>query len=107
MRLTDGWKSSITKDGETVNFFFRNPTNEETNEFMAKRFEVKEAGQIADNSPAERAALFDKLLVRVENLEGVDGTPIAGPDRSAEIPAEWKGPIIFKRFEDFKVNEKN
>jgi hypothetical protein len=107
MRLTAEWKSTVTQEGETATFYFRNPTNKELSDFLDDRYELGRKGKVSDHTLAARSEFFDKLLKRVENLEGEDGTPITGPDRAADIPVNWKGNIIFRHFEDIEVDEKN
>lgn len=107
MKLSAEHKVGITIGDETVNFILRKPTNKELNDFLAERFEVGRKGKMKDHSLQARVDFFDTLLVRVENLEGPDGTPITGPDRKEEIPPNWKAAVIFKEFEDIEISEKN
>lgn len=114
MKLTKEWKAVVTAGEESATFFFRTPTNEEINDFLAKRYGMSShaSGENVESAMFKRAAqarvdFFDALLTRVETLEGSDGTPITGPDRAAEIPVEWKPPIIVRKFESYTVDVKN
>ena len=106
-KLLNEIKASVElSDGDAV-FTLRKPTNEELNNFLAKRYEVSRKGKdVRDNSLQSRVELFDQLLVKVENLEDGNGQPITTADK-AQIPANWKADIIFKSFEDNEITIKN
>ena len=106
MKLKKEIKIALTIAEESVLFTLRKPTNEELNEFLGERYEVEKKGKLKDKSLTARVALFDTLLTGVENLTDENDNPI-GPDRKAEIPANWKGSVIFKAFEDMEIDEKN
>lgn len=106
MKLKKEIKIALTIGNESVLFTLRKPTNEELNEFLGERYEVEKKGKLKDKSLTARVALFDTLLVGVDNLTDENDNPI-GPDRKDEIPANWKGSVIFKAFEDMEIDEKN
>ncbi len=83
----------------------REPTNKEWNEFEAERYSVGKRNRMKDNSGPARCALFDTLLVRVENLEDSDGQITVSS--SARIPSRLKTQIIFDAFETQEIDIKN
>lgn len=106
MKLTNEHRVALNFGDEQVVFTLRNPSNKELNDFMASRWDIKRRGKLKDNTIEARAALFDKLLTGVENLEDTAGVPI-GPDRPGEIPENWKSSVIFQLFEEVEIEEKN
>ncbi len=104
MKLLKELKIPITVGGETATFTLRQPTKKELNTFMASRYEVGRRGKMRDNSLDARIDLFDSLLIGVENLEDASGAPIT-PDRTDEIPDNWKSAVIFQAFEDIEIGE--
>ncbi len=87
----------VVKVGEDGKLVLRNPTNKEWNEFEAERYSVGKRNRMKDNSGPAREALFDLLLIKVENLEDGEG-PITIETKS-RIPARIKSQIIFDAFE--------
>ncbi len=84
----------------------REPTNKEWNEFEAERYPIGKRNRLKDNSGTARQALFDKLLIRIENLEDNEG--IITLETKDRIPARLKGKIIFDAFEsDLDIDVKN
>ena len=108
-KLKNELTASVMLGDEKVLLSFRAPTNEELNDFMAKRHEVsagKRNIKVRDNSLVARAEFFDKLLTKVENLEDSEGKPIT-PERKELIPSTWKNDIVFRLFEDTEIDTKN
>ncbi len=98
--------TSVIKVGdEEVIVTLRKPTNKELNEFLAARYEVGRKNRMKDNSHVARVELFDKLVVKIENLEDESGPVDAG--RKEAFPANWKNDIVFKSFEDNEIEVKN
>jgi hypothetical protein len=106
MKLSSEHRVGITVGDETFISILRNPTNKELNDFLEERYELGRKGKVKDHSLQARICFYDLLLTGVENLEAPDGSPVT-PDRKDLIPANWKGAVIFKEFEDIDVNEKN
>jgi len=102
MKFTKEISVQVEDDGLVV---FREPTNEEWNDFAAERYPVGRHAKMKDNSSAARANLFDKLAVRFENLND-DAGPI-GIDDKARIPMRFKAETIFNAFEQNEINLKN
>jgi len=103
IKLSSETKVSLLLQGdESVDFYFRKPTNKELNDFLDSRYEMGRRGKMKDNSIQARVDFFDLILTRVENLAGEDGMPIT-PDRKDEIPSNWKAAAIYKAFEDLDV----
>ncbi len=75
----------------------REPTNKEWNEFEMERYSVGKRNRMKDNSGPARCALFDLLLVRIENLEDSEGQITV--ESKARIPSRLKTQIIFDAFE--------
>jgi hypothetical protein len=102
MKLTPSWDAKVIQDGETATFTFRTPTNKELSEFIN---DIMGTGK---NVTGIREAFFDSLLTGVDNLDGLDKTPIT-VKRTGEIPVNWKAMIVSRRFEivTVKVSEKN
>jgi len=93
------------KVGEDGLIVLRKPTNKEWNDFDAARYPVSR-NKIKNHAIEARAELFDKLVVRIENLEDDQG-PIT-LETKARIPDRHKGVIIFKAFEtDEEIEVKN
>ena len=84
----------IGEDGLVV---LREPTNKEWNLFEAERYPLGRNQKLRNNATAARAALFDRLVVRIENVEDASG-PI-GMDGIARIPERVKSDIVFRAFE--------
>ncbi|MBM2838803.1 MAG: hypothetical protein HW415_1428 [Deltaproteobacteria bacterium] len=89
-RLTQGIKAVVEVGDEAVTLTLREPSPQELNDFLSKR-----QHRLVDS----RLEFFNLLLIRVENLENTDGTPITA-DQKELIPVTWKNDIIFRRFED-------
>lgn len=75
----------------------REPTIKEWNEFTSERYPVGKRNQMKDNSSAARLSLFDKLLIRIENIEDDQG--VITLETKDRIPARMKVQIIFDAFE--------
>ncbi len=103
-RLPKERKATVMLQGEEVLFTFREPTNEELNDFLTSRFELKGKGP-KDTSVAARCDFFDLLLVKVENLEDEQGE--VTPERKDRIPSNWKQDMIMQLFEATEINVKN
>lgn len=84
--------------GTDAAFVLRNPTDQEYNDYYAERFEK-------NNIVRARAALFDELLVEVENLEDDDG--VIGIEQKDRIPAKLKAEAVFIAFDRDEVDLKN
>lgn len=84
------------KVGEDGLIVLRRPTNAEWNKFEADRYPLHR-NKVTNAGLEARCALFDKLLVEVENVEDNQGPiTVEGKDR---IPNSMKGEIIFQAFE--------
>jgi hypothetical protein len=105
-KLTTELHASVKVGGEEVLFTFRQPTNKELNEFLGKRYELRGAKRLSDNSLNARTGFFDLLLTDIRNLEDDQGAAIT-PERAELIPATWKNDLIFKLFEDNEIEIKN
>lgn len=105
-KLSTELSASVKVGGEEVLFTFRQPSNKELNEFLTKRYELRGAKRMSDNSLNARGQFFDLLLTGIKNLEDEKGDPIT-LERSELIPATWKNDIIFKLFEDNEIEIKN
>ena len=93
-KLSNEIEVKVGPDGLLV---LRNPTNKEWNCFEADRYPVGKRNRMKDNSGSARVALFDLLLVRIENIEdGVGPITIETKDR---FPGRMKSQIIFDAFE--------
>ena len=103
MKLKNKTTAIVNVGNEKVVFVLKRPTNQEVNEFQAKRFDVDK------NDIQGRIKLledyFDSLLISVENLE--DETGIVTVDRKDAIPANWKQDIIAKLELDTQIDIKN
>lgn len=97
--------ATLSVGDEEVEFIFREPSNEEQNKFIAKRYEVKR-NKMKDNSLAARVEFFDLLLTGVNNLVDDKEKPIT-PARKELIPNRWKDKLVFRLFEDDEVEVKN
>ena len=104
-KLTKERKVEVMVNGEPCFFTLRQPTNEEFNKFSGSRWKGGRRGSMEDCAVKVRCELFDKLLVKVEDLEDESG-PIAvdGKDR---IPVNIKSAVVFELFEVGEVSEKN
>ncbi len=94
MKLTGSYIEKVGEDGEIE---LREPTPEEWNQFVADRYPVTRKGKMIDKSGEARCALFDKIAVRVTNLEDNEG-PITMTDLQ-RIPARIKGKAILNQLE--------
>jgi hypothetical protein len=74
----------------------REPTNREWNEFDQARYPITR-NKVKFNATAARSNLFDKLVVRLENIE--DYTGLIGLDGLDRIPDRVKADVVFKAFE--------
>ena len=103
MKLQNKITVTVNVGNEKVIFTLKRPTNQETNEFQAKRFDINK------NDVKARLVLledyFDSLLISVENLE--DEIGIVTIDRKDAIPANWKQDIIAKLELDAQIDIKN
>ena len=98
-------KATVTVGEEEVEFSLREPTNEEQNKFLGKRYKMKR-NKMEDKSLDARVEFFDLLLTGVNNLEDADGKPIT-PERKDLIPNRWKDKVVFRLFEDDDIEIKN
>lgn len=107
MKLTNKIIVKLKAGDETVTIELRRPTNQELNEFQAKRIEVDPQGRkLKDNSNEAREELFDKILVSVENLEDEHGAITV--DRKEAIPSLWKQDIVYSKIEnEVRIDVKN
>lgn len=102
MKIRKEIEVQVGEDGLVV---FREPTNQEWNDFVAERYPVGRHARMKDNSEGARAKLFDKLAVRFEKLEDDAGEiNIDGKDR---IPMRLKASLIFTAFEQNDIDVKN
>ena len=95
-KLTNELEATVKLGGEDVNIYLRNPSNEEMNDFLSKRYDVsanKKGGKVKDNSLLARANFFDNLVSKIENLEDAEGKAITA-ERKELIPSKWKNDII-------------
>ncbi len=107
MKLQNKITVKVNAGSEVVIFELRRPTDQEWNEYQAKRLDAGTGGRVLkDNSNEARIELFDKLLLSVENLE--DDSGIITVDRKDSIPAGWKQDIIFVKVEnEIRIDAKN
>jgi len=98
-------KATVTVGDEEVEFTLREPTNEEQNNFLGKRYELKR-NKMKDKSLDARVEFFDLLLTGVNNLEDAEGKAIT-PKRKDLIPNRWKDKVVFRLFEDDDIEIKN
>lgn len=103
MKLQSKITVTVNVGNEKVIIVLRRPTNQEVNEFQAKRFDIKKEDIKGRLELLED--YFDSLLVSVENLE--DETGIVTVDRKDAIPANWKQDIIAKIELDAQIDIKN
>ena len=103
MKLQNKITVTVNIGNEKVIFVLRRPTNQEVNEFQAKRFDIKKEDIKGRLELLED--YFDSLLVSVENLE--DETGIVTVDRKDAIPANWKQDIVAKLELDAQIDIKN
>jgi hypothetical protein len=82
--------------GEDGLIELREPTNREWNEFDQARYPINR-NKVKYNATAARAGLFDKLVIRLENIE--DGKGKIGLEELDRIPDRVKADVIFKAFE--------
>lgn len=94
-KLTKEIQVKVGEDGLIV---LREPTNKEWNEFEADRYPVGKKNRMKDNSGPARCNLFDKLVVKIENIED-DSGPITLESKD-RFPARFKAQIIFDSFEN-------
>ncbi|MBU1864252.1 MAG: hypothetical protein KKH94_11355 [Candidatus Omnitrophica bacterium] len=106
VKLGSDIKVGLLVGDEEVSFTFREPTNAELNKFLNGRYSMRRGKSIDDKSAESRADFFDLLLIKVENLEDNDGSPIA-PENKDKIPSNWKTTIILEAFETQSVSLKN
>ena len=107
MKLSNTITIKLKAGDETITFDLRRPTNQELNDFQAKRIEVDPQGRkLKDNSNEAREELFDKILLSVENLE--DDIGIITVARKDAIPSLWKQDIIYTKIEnEVRIDTKN
>ncbi|GEM_PF-6311144 len=91
------------KIGEDGLIELREPTNQEWNRFEAERYPIGRNQKLRNNATAARAALFDRLVLRIDNLE--DGQGKLGLDTLDRIPERLKSDIVFKAFESVEQVE--
>ena len=104
MKLQNKITATVTTaNKEVITFVLKRPTNQEINEFQAKRFDIDKADVKARLILLED--YFDSLLLSVENLE--DDTGLVTIDRKDAIPANWKQDIIAKLETDAQIDIKN
>ena len=103
MKLQNKITVTVNIGNEKVIFVLRRPTNQEVNEFQAKRFDIKKEDIKGRLELLED--YFDSLLVSVENLE--DETGIVTVERKDAIPANWKQDIVAKLELDAQIDIKN
>lgn len=82
--------------GEDGLIELREPTNREWNEFDQARYPISR-NKVKFNATAARVNLFDKLVIRLENIEDNNG-PI-GLEELGRIPDRVKADVVFKAFE--------
>ena len=93
------------KVGDDGLIALREPTNREWNDFEAARYPLSR-NKIKNHALEARADLFDKLVVRIENIEDDQG-PIT-LETKERIPDRKKGAIVFQVFEaDAEIEVKN
>ena len=98
MKLSAEIKINIGEDGIVT---LREPTNAEWNNFTAKRYPFGRRGRMIDNSTEARVELFDKLILKIENLEDAQG--LITIETKERMPARIKSSIIFNAFETEEV----
>jgi hypothetical protein len=85
------------ESGDEGYFFLREPTKAEWRFFLRDRYPIKKGVMVNHSSPA-RQALFDKLLLRVENA--CDGKGELTANEKHRIPGKMKEESIFVAFEE-------
>lgn len=103
MKLQNKITATVNVGNEKVIFTLKRPSNQEVNEFQAKRFDIKKEDVMGRLFHLED--YFDSLLLNVENLE--DETGIVTIDRKDAIPANWKQDIIARLELDAQIDIKN
>jgi len=94
MKLGNEIEVKVGEDGKII---LREPTNKEWNDFQSERYPVGRHNKMKDNSGPARVALFDKLLIKIENIEDDQG--VIALETKDRIYARLKGQIIFDAFE--------
>lgn len=105
-KLVSERKVVVTIGGEEAWFSFREPTNQELNNFLAARLDASKKGRLKDKAVRARCDFFDLLLTGVGDLEAADGTPVT-PENKDIIPVNIKADIIWELFENNDVEIKN
>ncbi len=101
MKFADEREIKIGTDGLIV---LREPTDAEWNEFSSELISFRRHGKAKDESVEARIKLFNKLVVRIENLEDSQG-PITMENK--RLRARLKSDIIFNTFQQSEIEEKN
>jgi hypothetical protein len=83
--------------GDEAKFILREPTKAEWRLFLRDRYPIKNGIPVNQSSPA-RQALFDKLLLRVENA--CDDRGEITVSEKHRIPARMREQMIFFTFEE-------
>lgn len=94
-------KVSLHLDDGDASLFFRQPTNEELNNYFAKGLELQaQAKDKRANLVPLRVQMFDSLLVRVENLEDQHGNSLDHEGAKAAILEAHKSVIVVRLIEE-------
>lgn len=83
------------ESGDVVRITVRRPTPEESNVYLGRKSEFTQATdskRMRSCEPEARQELFDRILLRVDDLED-DAGPVT-KDTPERIPAIWKDQII-------------
>lgn len=96
------------KDGDAIGYF-KEPTNEQWNVYQKERFIIKTKGKKIvsnqSNDVTAKANLFDKIVVKVENLKDEHGKEMGMEQVKKLLPNRVKAEAIFTIFEQEGVEE--
>jgi hypothetical protein len=106
-KLTAEIRVPIRHEGEIVPITIRRPSNEEMNVYLGRKTEYTQGKdkKLRTCEPEARHELFDKLVVKVENLEDEAGQVTA--ETLDRIPANWKNLIIEHYVDTVLIDLKN
>jgi hypothetical protein len=110
-KLPNGCRARLPLSTGDAYVLLREPTNEELNNYEARKFDTPDKATPADamlHVKKVRGEFFDLLVTGFEDLEDADGKPIT-VDRKDDFPLNLKSEIVFRRFDRVPVDidEKN
>jgi len=109
-KLPNGARVKLTLSTGDAYVTLREPTNEELNDYQAKKFDIPDKASPSDamlHVKKAQGEFFDKLVTGFEDLENNEG-PIT-LERKDVFPLHLKAEIVFRRFDrvPILVDEKN